>query len=109
VVTPGRPAFQLQKGEAGLSVFDPQSVTPEVTEAEILNSFRAGSLVIAKPISAIEELGLRLEAVLGDPKLPLRLQQAHAEILPGPTMTRNHFKDALKRLEQYGTEEFAGG
>ena len=33
------PAFQLWKGEEGLSVFDPIGVDPPLTESEILESF----------------------------------------------------------------------
>ena len=33
VADPGMPAFQLRKGEPGLSVFDTDAVTPPLTEA----------------------------------------------------------------------------
>jgi hypothetical protein len=99
VATPGQPAFQLRKGEQGLSVFDLQSIVPAVTEAEILAAFQTGSVALTRTVDEIKAAGLELAAVPGDPKLPPRLQQAHAEIVPGPGMTRNQFKTALKGLE----------
>ena len=36
VTEPGRPAFQLRKGEEGLSFFHPATVQPPLTESEIL-------------------------------------------------------------------------
>lgn len=42
VATPGQPAFQLRKGEQGISVFDPAAVDPPLTEDEILAAFRPG-------------------------------------------------------------------
>jgi hypothetical protein len=98
VVTPGKPAFQLQKGETGLSVFDIDAVSPPLSDAEILASFRPGSQVVARTIAEILQAGLRIVSIPGDPKLPVRLQNAHAEILPGPGMTRGQFKAALKGL-----------
>jgi hypothetical protein len=99
VVTPGKLAFQLQKGETGLSVFDPDAVSPPLTEAEILGSFRAGSLTVVRTVAEIQQAGLRIVLTPGDPKLPLRLQHAHAEILPGPSMARGQFKAALRGLQ----------
>ena len=99
VITPGRPAFQLQKGEAGLSVFDLTGVSPPLTDPEILRSFRPGSITVARTIGEIESAGLSVVATPGDPRLPVRLQQAHAEIVPGAGMTRGQFKTALKGLE----------
>ena len=99
VFTPGKPKFLLQKGEPGVSVFDPELVIPPVGEMEILNSFRPGSQTVTRDVVVLGSLGLRVVAVRGDPQLPLRLQQAHAEIVPGPGMTRKHFKQALKGLE----------
>jgi hypothetical protein len=98
VVTPGKPAFQLQKGETGLSVFEPAAVSPSLDEAEILGSFRPGSLTVVRTVAEIEQVGLRVVQTPGDPVLPIRLQLAHAEILPGPGMTRGQFKAALRGL-----------
>jgi len=99
VMTPGKPAFLLQKGETGLSVFDPDAVSPPLTEAEILSSFRPGSLTVVRTVAEIQRVGVRITLTPGDPKLPLRLQLAHAEIVPGHNMARNQFKAALKGLE----------
>jgi hypothetical protein len=99
IVTPGDPKFQLRKGEAGISVFDPQAVSPQLTEAEVVSGFRPGSVAVTRSVDDIEAKGLQVVAVLGASTLPPRLQQAHAEIVPGPGMTRAQFKNALKGLE----------
>jgi hypothetical protein len=99
VTEPGRPAFQLRKGEEGLSVFILEGVDPPLTESEILESFRPGSLVIRCPAGAIEARGLQVVPILGADVLPPRLREAHAEIRPGPGLTRLQFKEALKELE----------
>jgi hypothetical protein len=95
----GRPAFQLRKGEEGISVFDPRAVDPPLTGAEILASFRPGSVLIERDVTTIEAKGLRVVPVEGAGELPERLRQAHREIQAGPGMTRNQFKNALKELE----------
>ena len=94
-----RPAFLLRKGEEGISVFDLEAVQPPLTEGEILNDFRAGSLAISRSVTEIEAKGLQVVPVLGAETLAQRLRQAHAEIRPGPAMTRVQFKKALKELE----------
>src|SRR5437660_4054714 len=94
-----RPAFQLRKGEEGISVFDLEAVDPRLTESEILDNFRAGSQVVVRGIAEIEQLGLRVVPLPGAEPLPQRLREAHAEIRPGPGMTRAQFKQALKELE----------
>jgi hypothetical protein len=99
VAEPGKPAFQLRKGEEGISVFDPQSVTPPLTEAEILDSFRPGSQAIMRSVAEIEQRGLLVVPIPGAGPLPERLRKAHAEIRPGPGMTRPQFKEILKELE----------
>jgi hypothetical protein len=99
VAVPGRPAFQLRKGEEGLSVFDPDAVDPPLTEAEVLSCFRPGSWAIVRSESEIAERGLIVVPVPGAAPLPPRLRNAHAEIRPGPGMTRDQFKQALKGLE----------
>ena len=99
VAEPGKPAFQLRKGEEGISVFDIQAVRPSLTEAEILSSFRAGSQAIARSIAEIEQKGLQVVPISGAEPLPERLRQAHAEVRPGAGMTRAQFKQALKELE----------
>jgi len=99
VATPGRPAFQLRKGEEGLSVFDLDAVDPPLTEAEILSCFRPGSRVVVRSVSEIEGGGLTVIPVPGAAPLPSRLRDAHAEIRPGPGMPRDRFKQALQELE----------
>src|SRR4051812_42051709 len=99
VATSGRPAFELRKGEEGLSVFDPSAVDPPLTEVEILACFRPGSRLVIRPVSAIEATGLIVTPVPGAAPLSPRLRNAHAEIRPGPGMTRDRFKHALKELE----------
>jgi molybdopterin-binding protein len=94
VTTSGVPAFQLRQGEQGLSVFDASKVGP----TDILSSFREGSGLVTKPISEIQGHGLTVEPTPGDPSLPQNLQDAHMEIKPGPDMTRNQFKQAVKKL-----------
>jgi len=99
VAEPGRPAFQLRKGEEGLSVFDLDAVKPPLTEAEILDAFRADSVTIARSNSEIGAKGLSVVPIPGAGTLPRRLQEAHAEIRPGAGMTRTEFKRALQELE----------
>jgi len=99
VTEPGRLAFQLRKGEEGLSVFDPSTVQPPLTEAEILSCFRAGSQILTRSVAEIEAKGLQVVPIPGADPLPQRLQEAHAEIRPGPGMTRAQFKQALAELE----------
>ena len=48
VAAPGRPAFQLRKGEEGISVFDMGAVDPPLTEGEILSAFRPGGVAVYK-------------------------------------------------------------
>src|SRR5438552_17997275 len=96
VTEPDRPAFQLRRGEEGLSVFDPDAVNPPLTETEILGSFRPGSRAIARSVAEIEDQGLRVVPILGAEPLPQRLRDAHAEIRPGRGMTRTQFKQPSK-------------
>jgi hypothetical protein len=99
VGVPGHPLFQLRKGELGLSVFDPAGSDPPLTEQEILDAFRPGSVVVYRPVAVIEEHGLRVVPVPGAEVLPDRLRAAHREIVPGPEMDRAAFKAALRNLE----------
>lgn len=99
VGTPGHPAFQLRKGEEGLSVFDPASVDPPLTEAELLDAFRPGSVVVYRTVGQIVAVGLAVAPTDGADVLPDRLRAAHCEIVPGPGMTRPGFKAALRMLE----------
>ena len=99
VSEPGRSAFQLRSGEEGLSVFDPERVDPPLTEAEILDAFRPGSLLVSRSIPEIKAKGLTLVPIAGAEPLPPRLRDAHAEIRPGSTMNRPRFKQSLKELE----------
>jgi len=95
VVTPGKPQFQLRQGETGLSVFDASKVGPE----DILPHFREGSQIVTRPVSEIKAQGLTVGPTPGDAGLPQHLQDAHMEIGPGSDMTRNQFKQAIKKLE----------
>jgi hypothetical protein len=99
VGSPGLPAFQLRKGEQGISVFDPAGVDPPLTEDEILASFRLGSVVLYRLVSVIEEHGLQIVPTPGANALPERLRTAHREIGPGAGMDRPAFKAALRNLE----------
>jgi hypothetical protein len=95
VVEAGKPQFQLRSGEEGLSVFL-ESQTPA---SQVLPAFRQGSQAVGRTIQQIEALELRVMRTQGDPNLPAALQENHFEIRPGPDMTRNQFKVALKKLE----------
>jgi hypothetical protein len=95
----GRPAFQLRKGEEGLSVFETDAVEPPLIDSEILESFRPESLLVIRSVEEIESKGLRLVSVPGAGSLPSRLNEAHFEIQAGERMTRAQFKQALKELE----------
>lgn len=96
VYNAGKPRFQLRQGEAGLSVFDAE----KVTLADILPSFRVGSLITTQEIALIESFGLSVVHTPGDPMLPQLLQDNHMEIHAGDGMTRKQFKVALRALEQ---------
>ncbi len=99
VALPGQPAFQLRKGEEGISVFDPEVVDPPLTDEEILQSFRPGSLPIRRSIADIERKGLQVVPIEGAAILSDRLRQAHRELRPGTGMTRDQFKKTLRELE----------
>ena len=96
VYQPGKPLFQLRQGEEGISLFDAE----QVTEADILPSFRDGSLVATVEVATIESFGLNVVPTPGDPGLPELLRDNHLDILPGDGMTRHQFKAALKALDQ---------
>src|SRR5437899_351024 len=95
VFTPGNQKFQLRKGELGISVFDPDAVSPPLSEAEILASFRPGSQTVSRTETDIQAHGLQIIPIPGGPQLPPRLQMAHVEIQAGPGMKRDQFKAAL--------------
>lgn len=99
VSLPGQAAFQLRKGEEGISVFELTAIAPALTEEEILENFRPGSQVRARLIADIEAEGLQVIPIEGAETLPERLRRAHREIRPGPGMSREQFKRALKELE----------
>src|SRR4051794_28342551 len=99
VMEPGRPAFQLRKGEEGVSIFDTDAIVPPLDEAEVLAGFRAGSAIVTLSATGIEAKGLRVIPVPGADPLPPRLRAAHAEIRPGLEMSRRQFKQALQELE----------
>ena len=100
VATPGFPAFQLRKGEEGLSVFDPAGVEPPLTEEEVLDAFRPGSVIHYRTVAQVTALGLEVVPILGAEALPERLRAAHREIRPGAGMARGAFKAKLKELEE---------
>ena len=99
IAVPGQAAFQLRKGEEGISVFDMTATAPVLTAEEVMESFRPGSQPIARSIADIEAKGLHIVAIAGAETLPERLRQAHREIRPAIEMTREQFKRALKELE----------
>jgi hypothetical protein len=99
VSEPGRPAFQLRRGEEGLSVFILDAVDPPLNELEVLGAFRPGSMAVVRTLAEIESKGLDIVSIPGTEPLPARLRQAHGEIRPGPGMSRPQFKAALKELE----------
>lgn len=99
VGTPDQPAFQLRKGEEGLSVFVPVAVDPPLTEDEILAAFRPGSVLLRRTSAQVAEHGLALVPTPGADHLPERLRSAHSEIRPGAGMGRPSFKSALRHLE----------
>jgi hypothetical protein len=109
ITEPTRPAFQLRKGEEGISVFDLEAVEPPLAEDEVLSCFRGGSCAVAKTIAEIERRGLRVVRTPGTASLPQRLREAHAEIRPGPEMTRTQFKRSLLELEEHGTASQPSG
>ena len=96
VYNAGKPRFQLRRGEEGLSAFDADNLTP----AEILPSFRSGSLITTLEIPTIEGFGLCVVSTPGDPSLPRSLRDNHMEIRPGDGMSRKQFKAALRDLER---------
>jgi hypothetical protein len=99
VTEPGIAAFQLRKGEEGLSVFDPAAVDPPLSEDEILAAFRASSVLVSVAKADVLAKGLQIVVIEGAPVLPQRLRESHAEIRPGASMSRQDFKKALKELE----------
>jgi hypothetical protein len=95
VAEAGKPAFQLRKGEQGLSVFDLDRVDPPLNDGEILASFRPNG-------------GLQIVPVLGDEVLPERLRHAHCEVRPGPGMSRAAFNGISKSLNNMRTQTTIG-
>jgi hypothetical protein len=91
--------FNYRKGEEGLSLFDPDLVEPPLTDVEILEAFRSGSILVVRSAAEVEAKGLEIVPIGGAETLPPRLREAHVEIRPGPGMTRGEFKQALKELE----------
>lgn len=80
-------------------MFDPHAVDPPLSEAEILEPFRPGSVVLYRTVAQITEVGLALATSAGADVLPDRLRYTHREIVAGPDMNRTAFKAALKSLE----------
>ena len=98
VTEPGKPGFQLRKGELGLSVFDTDAIDPPLSNDEILEAFRPESQLIVRSREQIERRGLTIAMLPGE-GLPDRLRAAHAEIRAGADMTRPQFEKALQELE----------
>lgn len=94
-----KPAFQLRRGEEGVSMFEVDAVQPPLTESEILSSIRPGNQAVTRSGAEIAAKGLSLVTVLGAECLPPRLREAHREIRPGLGMTPAQSKAALKELE----------
>lgn len=99
IAEPGKPAFQLRKGEEGILVLVPEAVQPPLTEAEILSCFRHNSLAIMRDLAEITAKGLQVVPMPGAEPLPSRLRDAHAEIRPDAGKSRAQFKQALQDLE----------
>ena len=95
----GKPAFQLRKGEKGLSAFDTELVDPLLTDDEITSAFRTGSILVLRTKDEITTKGLIIEEIEGAETLPIRLRLAHVEIRSGPNMDRAAFKRVLSELE----------
>ena len=81
-------------------MFDPGEVDPPLTEDEIFDAFRPGSVVVYVALDRIAALGLALVPSEGAPSLPARLRAAHREIRPGLGMPLAAFKAVLKLLEE---------
>jgi hypothetical protein len=77
-----------------------QQPIPSLTEEEILDAFRPGSIVVYRTVSQILALGLTLAMTEGADTLPERIRIAHREIRPSPGVVRTAFKAALKELEE---------
>jgi hypothetical protein len=98
VVEPGRSAYQLRKGEEGISVFDTEALEPALTQSEVLEGFRHGSQTVSCSRAEVESRGLVIVPIKGADSLPGRLREAHAEFRKGPEMSRGQFKQLLKEL-----------
>jgi hypothetical protein len=86
VVEPGRPAFQLRRGEEGLSLFDPDLVEPPLTESEILEVFRPGSILVVRSGAEFEAKGLQIVPILGEASHYRRgCVRPTSSSAPGPT------------------------
>jgi hypothetical protein len=77
VTEPGRPAFQLRKGEEGLSVFDPAAVQPPLTESEILDAFRLGSTQNNMNVKHPPSLEIGSELIDAIRNFPVRREVEH--------------------------------
>ena len=62
-------------------------------------SFRPGSAAVIRSRTDIDAVGLDVVPVPGNEGLLQRLRDAHAEIRPGPGLSRPQFKQALRSLE----------
>ncbi len=95
----GKRAFQLRSGEQGISVFVSVLVDPPLTESEVLDGFRPGSIAVIRADDDILTKGLVIVPVPGTGPLPDRFKQAHPEIRAGSKMSRTEFKRVLEELE----------
>jgi hypothetical protein len=74
-------------------------VDPPLTEEEILDAFRPGSIVVYRTVEQIALLELEVVPTEGADTLPDRVRIAHREIRAKSGVTRAAFKVALKELE----------
>lgn len=80
-------------------MFDPAGVDPPLSEEEILDAFRPGSVVVYRTVEQITAVGLEVVPTEGAETLPDRVRSAHREIRPRSGEPRAAFKSALKELE----------
>lgn len=98
IATPDKKAFELRKGEKGISVFHQKGVDPHISDEELLRGFKTGSQIVKITTKELRDWGLTVEWVEGDAKLPENLREAHYEIRPGEGMNREAFKKIIKDL-----------
>lgn len=82
-------------------MFDTNGVEPALSEDEVLNAFRIDSYAVVVGTQQIDDCRLQISEIAGAAGLPDRLRMCHREIRPGAGMTRQEFKQALKRLTEH--------